>query len=101
MRTNVSLATAALGAALVFAPVGVQAQDVADNFSYKAPSGMFSEGTTKWQMYQFMESDAERTAKLRAGEPVSTSSISNSDSNAASYPRPGERSRGFRRQTAR
>ena len=81
-------------------PAAASAQTAAENFSYKAPSGMFSEGTTKWQMYQFIESDAERTAKLRAGE-TATGALSNSSSNAESYPRPGEYTAGTRRRTSR
>ena len=68
---------------------------------YSAPSGMFSEGTTKWQMFQFMASDAERTAKLNAGQPTSTGSLSTSSSNAQSYPRPGESTSGAVRPTRR
>jgi hypothetical protein len=51
-------------------------------------------------MYQFIESDAERTAKLRAGE-TATGSISSSSSNAQSYPRPGEPTAGTQRRTSR
>ncbi|HEV7873494.1 MAG TPA: hypothetical protein VGO82_05110 [Enterovirga sp.] len=90
---------AALGFSLLALPA-TAAETAAENFSYKAPSGMFSEGTTKWQMYQFVESDAERTAKLRAGE-TATGSLSNSNSNAESYPRPGEYTAGVRRRTSR
>ena len=72
------------------------AQSAANNFSYKAPSGMFSEGTTKWQNYQFMENDAEK----RAQGDISTGAISNSSSSGQSYPRPGERSSSPRRTTS-
>jgi hypothetical protein len=88
-----------LGLSLLAAPAAL-AQPAAENFSYKAPSGMFSEGTTKWQMYQFIESDAERTAKLRAGE-TATGSLSTSNSNTQSYPRPGEPTTGVQRRTSR
>ena len=77
------------------------AQTAKENFSYKAPSGMFSEGTTKWQMYQFMEADAERMAEIKAGKSTSTGSLSTSTSNSESYPRPGENSRSVRRPTSR
>jgi hypothetical protein len=90
---------ALVGLSLLALPAAA-AETTAENFSYKAPSGMFSEGTTKWQMYQFMQSDAERTAKLRAGE-TATGSISNSSSNAQSYPRPGEPTTGAQRRTSR
>jgi hypothetical protein len=77
------------------------AQTAKENFSYKAPSGMFSEGTTKWGMYQFLESDAENRANLRAGRDSSTGSLSTSSSNGQSYPRPGESSTSPRRRTSR
>lgn len=91
--------TALLGLSLLALPASA-AETTAENFSYKAPSGMFSEGTSKWQTYQFIEADAERTAKLRAGE-TATGSISNSSSNAQSYPRPGEPTAGTQRRTSR
>jgi hypothetical protein len=90
---------AVLGFSLLALPAAA-AETAAENFSYKAPSGMFGEGTTKWQMYQFVESDTERTAKLRAGE-TATGALSNSSSNAESYPRPGEYTAGTRRRTSR
>jgi hypothetical protein len=76
------------------------AQTAAENFSYKAPSGMFSEGTTKWQMYQFVESDADKMARLKAGQPTATGALSSSSSNQQSYPRPGERTSSPRRPTS-
>jgi hypothetical protein len=89
--------------ALLLTAVGTaaSAQTAKENFSYKAPSGMFSEGTTKWQMFQFIESDAERTAQLRDGGDIATGSLSTSNSNGQSYPRPGESSQGARRPTSR
>lgn len=62
---------------------------------------MFGEGTTMWQTYRFRQEDRERTAKLLEGQDVATGSLSNSSSNEESYPRPGERSRGYRRPTSR
>jgi ABC-type transport system substrate-binding protein len=96
MKTTIGLA------ALILAGLcgAASAQTAQQNFSYKAPSGMFSEGTTKWGMYQFMESDAERMAKVRSGEgDVATGALSTSSSQ--SYPRPGERSTSPRRPTSR
>jgi hypothetical protein len=88
--------------ALLFTGVacGAQAQTASENYSYKAPSGMFSEGTTKWQMFQFMASDAEKIAKLRAGPTATTGSLSTSSSDEESYARPGEAQRSPRRRTA-
>lgn len=79
---------------------GASAQSAAQNFSYKAPSGMFSEGTTKWQMFQFIEFDAERMEQLRAGQAPTTGALSTSSSNGQSYPRPTEAPRGVRRPTS-
>jgi hypothetical protein len=91
-----------LGSVVLLALSGVaSAQTAKENFSYKAPSGMFSEGTTKWQMYQFMQSDAERMAEIKAGKPTDTGSLSTSSSNGQSYPRPGENSTSERRRTSR
>ena len=91
-----------LGVAALFTPFAAHAQTAAENFSYKAPSGMFSEGTTKWQTYQLMHADAERRARLQSGDSVgATGSLSSSSSNAQSYPRPGESTAGARRRTAR
>jgi hypothetical protein len=64
----------ALGAiALLAAAPALAAETAKENYSYTAPSGMFSEGTTKWQMYRFMAEDAERTRALNQG--LSTGSV--------------------------
>lgn len=97
MRTGLMISALALLALTSAA----SAQTAKENFSYKAPSGMFSEGTTKWQMYQFLESDAEHMAAVRAGRDTPTGSLSTSSSNGQSYPRPGESSTSSRRPTAR
>lgn len=76
--------------ALAASAGAAQAQGAAENYSYSAPSGMFSEGTTKWQMYRFMAEDAERTRQLQAGEPLSTGSIQGSSTEGEQYRRPGE-----------
>ena len=92
MKTSLALA-----ALLVVGVSGAaSAQSAAQNFTYKAPSGMFGEGTTKWQMYQFMETD-----QSRLHGDLATGSVSTSSSNDQSYPRPGERTASPRRPTAR
>jgi hypothetical protein len=59
---------AALGAlALLAATPALAAPTAKENYSYTAPSGMFSEGTTKWQMYRFMAEDWERTQARNQG----------------------------------
>jgi hypothetical protein len=81
--------TIALAAALL-APSVASAQTAKENFSYSAPSGMFGDGTTKWQLFRFIEEDQERLAALRAGqEPTATGSIQGS-ANSDSVRRPGE-----------
>lgn len=60
--------TSLVALALAIPAVPVRAAETAkENFSYTAPSGMFSEGTTKWQMYRFMAEDAERTQRMNQG----------------------------------
>ena len=86
------LATAAVLAALLI-PAAASAQTAKENFSYSAPSGMFGDGTTKWQIFRFIEEDQERTAALRAGQdPTATGSIQGS-ANSDSVRRPGESGR--------
>ncbi|WP_407528294.1 hypothetical protein [Methylobacterium oryzisoli] len=57
-----SKSTLLLAGAMALAATAASAQTARENYSYKAPSGMFSEGTTKWEMYRFMAEDAERRA---------------------------------------
>jgi hypothetical protein len=65
-----------------------------ENFSYSAPSGMFSEGTFKWQLFRFIEEDQERTEALRSGhDPEATGSIQGSATTNESVRRPGEAGR--------
>ncbi len=89
----------AAGAALFLLPAAASAQTAAETYSYSAPSGMFSEGTTKWQMYRFMAEDAERTARLRAGDDVATGSVQGTAVSTDQVRRPGEF--GARRRGAR
>jgi hypothetical protein len=80
------VATVAVLAALLV-PAAAAAQTAKEN---SAPSGMFGDGTTKWQMFRFIEEDQERTAALRAGQdPAATGSIQGS-ANSDSVRRPGE-----------
>lgn len=88
-----------LGTALLLAPAAASAQTASQNFSYSAPSGMFSEGTAKWQMFRYMEEDAERTARLNAGEDLATGSIQGTAVSNEAVRRPGES--GSRRPNAR
>lgn len=60
-------ALAVLGLVATGAVPALAAETAKENYSYTAPSGMFSEGTTKWQMYRFMAEDAERTRALNQG----------------------------------
>lgn len=89
----------AVGAALAFAPVAASAQTAAENFSYSAPSGMFGEGTAKWQLYRYMHEDKERTARFNAENNVDTGSVQGTAVGDAQVRRPGER--GSRRPNAR
>ena len=57
-----------LGAALMLAPAAASAQTAAENFGYKTPSGMFGEGTAKWQLYKFMHEDRERVEAMRRND---------------------------------
>ena len=89
MRTPILVLVAALAL-----PSAAFAQAVKENFSYSAPSGMFSEGTAKWQLFRFIEEDQERTAALRAGQdPVATGSIQGSATSNETVRRPGEAGR--------
>lgn len=46
---------------------GAGGETVTELFAYRAPSGMFGEGTFKWQLYRFFFEDRERMANFRAG----------------------------------
>ncbi|AWB20762.1 hypothetical protein DA075_07380 [Methylobacterium currus] len=67
-KTTLLLAGAALFAANAAQMTSAQAQSAKENYSYKAPSGMFSEGTTKWDMYRFMAIDHEQQEAKAAAE---------------------------------
>ena len=87
----------ALGAALMLAPAAASAQSAAENFSYKAPSGMFGEDTAKWQMYKFMHEDRERREALQRDNNLATGSVAKGRPaqgtaiNDEQVARPGER----------
>jgi hypothetical protein len=59
-------------AASIALSVSALAQTAAENFNYSAPSGMFNEGTTKWQMFRFMHEDRERMQGLATGSVPAT-----------------------------
>lgn len=66
----------AAGAALVLlAPTASSAQTAKEIFTYKAPSGMFGEGTFLWNMYRYMTEDAELREKLRRDRDLATGSV--------------------------
>ena len=66
----------------------------AENYSYRAPSGAFSDGTFKWEMFRFIAEDRERVLALRARQdPAATGSIEGSATTNESVRRPGESGR--------
>ncbi|KMO29419.1 hypothetical protein VQ02_29675 [Methylobacterium variabile] len=67
-------ATLLLAGATLLAATAASAQSAKEICSYKAPSGMFSEGTTKWDMYRFMAVDHEQqeAASRTAAMPTAT-----------------------------
>lgn len=94
MKLRIPIPILALAAASLVLPPPASAQSAKENFSYSAPSGMFSEGTAKWQLYRFIEEDQERTAALKAGQdPSATGSIQGSATSPESVRRPGEAGR--------
>jgi hypothetical protein len=95
MTRTIVAATAALALSATLA----SAQTARENFSYSTPSGMFSDGMFKWNMYRFMHEDAERMAARRAGQPTETGSIQGSATSQETARRPGEI--GTRRTRAR
>ncbi|TGD96056.1 hypothetical protein [Methylobacterium nonmethylotrophicum] len=60
--------TLLLAGATLLAATAASAQSAKEIYSYKAPSGMFSEGTTKWDMYRFMAIDHEQQEAARAAQ---------------------------------
>ena len=58
--------TLLLAGATLLAATAASAQSAKEIYSYKAPSGMFSEGTTKWDMFRFMAIDHEQQEAARA-----------------------------------
>ena len=89
----------AAAAALVFTAGVSLAQTARENYGYKAPSGIFGEGTAKWNMFRFMAEDAERRNALHSGGDIATGSIQGSAVNPEQVARPGET--GARRRRAR
>lgn len=86
MTRLILTAAAALALSATVAP----AQTARENYSYSAPSGMFGDGTWKWNLYRFIAEDAERVEKMRAGQPSETGSIQGSATNGETVRRPGE-----------
>ena len=80
----------AVAFALTLSATVASAQTARENFSYSTPSGMFSDGMFKWNMYRFMHEDAERMAARRAGEATATGSIQGSATSQETARRPGE-----------
>ncbi|GJD53328.1 hypothetical protein OPKNFCMD_6103 [Methylobacterium crusticola] len=78
-----------LAGTMALAATTASAQTARENFSYKAPSGMFSEGTTKWEMYRFMNEDAERRS---APAPVLAAPPGAAAGRYTVAPAPGQRS---------
>lgn len=58
--------TLLLAGATLLAATAASAQSAKEIYSYKARSGMFSEGTTKWDMYRFMAVDHEQQEQREA-----------------------------------
>ena len=75
-KTTLLLAGAALFAVNAAGMTPAQAQSAKENYSYKAPSGMFSEGTTKWDMYRFMAIDHEQQEAKVAAEAAARQTAS-------------------------
>lgn len=101
--------TSVLAAALIAVPGLASAQSAAEIYSYKAPSGMFGEGTAKWQMFRYLTEDQEYRDRLRAEREadggITTGSVRPPVSsqgtavNGEQVARPGER--GARRNPSR
>jgi hypothetical protein len=87
------LRTAAAGALVLAAAPAFAAGTAKENYSYTAPSGMFSEGTTKWQMYRFMAEDWERTQARNQGLTTGSvpSTVQGSTINDETVGQPGRR----------
>lgn len=75
-KTTLLLAGATLLAAATVQLQPAQAQSAKEIYSYKAPSGMFSEGTTKWDMYRFMAMDHEQQEAKAAAEAAASQTAS-------------------------
>ena len=87
--------TAAVVAASLTLATGAFAQTAKENFSYTAPSGMFNEGTLKWQMFRFMHEDRERMQGPTTGSVPATAQWITLSGNTVGQPgrRPTRRSR--------
>jgi len=91
-RTLIRITVAlAMGASVVGEVTPARSETVTEMFSYKAPSGMFNEGTTKSDHYRFFHEDAERMANLRAGRGFVLSTPASSEVREAAHPQAGGR----------
>jgi len=88
--TRIALSLA-MGASIVGETTPVRSESVAEMFPYKAPSGMFNEGSAKTDHYRFFHEDAERMANLRAGRGFVSSAPPSSEVREAAHPRTGSR----------
>jgi hypothetical protein len=88
-KTTLLLAGATLLAAATAQVQPAQAQSAKEIYSYKAPSGMFSEGTTKWDMYRFMAIDREQQEAKAAAEEAArqTASVPSVEGRATAHAR--------------
>ena len=84
-------ATLAMGICVAGATTPARSQTVAEIYSYKAPSGMFNEGTSKADHYRFFQEDAERMANLRAGRGFVLSTPPSSEVRDVAHQRAGGR----------
>ena|SRR5215207_1680004 len=84
-------ATLVIGISVAGATTPVRSQTAAEIYSYKAPSGMFNEGTSKADHYRFFQEDAERMANLRAGRGFVLSTSPSSEVRNVAHQRAGGR----------
>src|SRR4051812_48918606 len=86
-----SAATIAMALLAAGGTTPARSQTVAELFSYKAPSGMFFEGTAKAEHYRFFYEDEERMANRRAGRGFVLSTPPSAEGRQAAHLRAGDR----------
>ncbi len=84
-------AALAIGIFISSGTTPARSETVAEIFSYKAPSGMFAEGTAKAEHYRFFHEEAERMANLRAGRGFVLSTPPSAEVREAAHLRAGSR----------